>query len=328
MEAKAESAAPEQVDMAEASSEACKPPSWLKPFNWEAFYAKKRPVPSTYDPVQLQWKLPPCFFTQTSGCCAQPVVPCCCAWSMYACCNPKAQKVSLLETEAWFPKMLGYTNPRCPERLRGIWWMSDNQVNQEVLMTFEDADWIDDSACLKQDYENWTRTPSCFGIILITQNYAKRGKMVIQFSPDKKWIAISNLDCEEGYMIYLPDADEVIANADGTNARGTPEDMVRVDYTADNRPSYEYMVRRVAYKDEESGKIVTTPNFQELQRLVKAGQEVLTSCCPQYCVSSAWTCGKTKPEDYRKINPTQIIRWPTHSEYQKGHDASTALSIL
>lgn len=296
--------APTQIFMDGLAPEVAK---WLQEpsFDWNGFAKKQLPVPEVYDPPQLSWNCPVCaVHTQTSACCAKPVVPCCCVQSMFLCCNPKAEYVNLLDSSSsWIDKLLSRPNPNCPERLRGIWWMADNQINQESLMTFEDADWYDESRALKHDYENWMRTPTCVGMILLTQNYWKRGSMPVELSPDKKWIAIKK------YMIYLPDADELIKNSDGTDARGHPDDMVRVDYKEDKSYAYQYMVRKVAYKDE-NGKVVKTKNFDLMQQYAQAGSDRIGSCPPQYFVCPG--SPEEKKESCRKLNPWQVVRWASH----------------
>mmetsp|Transcript_80943 Transcript_80943/g.212493 ORF Transcript_80943/g.212493 Transcript_80943/m.212493 type:complete len:305 (-) Transcript_80943:8-922(-) len=272
--------------------------------------------PTVYDPPQfrpddffqngfLKCASRTTFFFQTGGCCMTPAVPCCCATCARYCCHSDAFDVDLLDSvDSTLLKMLSYSNPNCPERLRGVWWMDGNQSNQESIVAFQDADWVDGTKAVKKSYENWVRVPTCFGMIGATPNWLNKGKMDIFLSPDKKWISIGN------YPIYVLGPDDVLNYPDGSKVPREPKDMMRIDMNPDGTVTYQYMVRLIAYLDDDN-KLVKTKNFDRMQELLKAGAAKINSCgCHRYFASST---GPDWANLSQEMRPWGIIRYPTKS---------------
>lgn len=265
------------------------------PLDWHNFQAKSK-APLLYDPPQLDsLKRILCphvaWYPQTSGLCA--TFPFCCANIVRHTVNFDAQTVRIRNPDWWLKKMLSFTNKNCPERLRGVWWMEGNQVNQEFCMTFEDADWVDEHNAMKNAWENWARTPTCWGIVNISLNYLRRGQMRISVSPNKKWILMDH------YLIYIPDPHEEVRDKDGKLVPRTDHDLIRVDYSpkfdSTGEYTYQYMVRRIAHLDEK-GHVVKTENWQMLRERL--------AVCPTFCVLG------DPVKAVEKVANAQVIRWP------------------
>lgn len=290
-------------------------PSWVDDvelFNWDSF-SKIAEAPTMYDPPQLKPGALRCkccaWYTQTSGLCSRPVVPCCCAAVLRGCCNRSAEHVSLLpqDIDRWFFQMLSYPNRNCPEGLRGLWWIEGNQLNQEVIMTFEDADWNHGnlvSVARKPSCENRTHAPTCLGMLLLTRESCSCEAKTIQFqvSPDERWISV------DGALIYALQPGDRLSWPDGTDVKRHSHDMVGMEYETRHDPRSallrQYMVRRVAYLDAH-GNLAKTNNFLSLQERVSAGQRRIESRSCQYFV-----CGDGDMDIVNEIHPVQVVRWP------------------
>jgi len=160
----------------------------------------------------------------------------------------------------------------CPEFLKGIWWLSDNTAS-ENLVTFHDAEWTSRDTALKSAKFNWTVDAyNVWGLILSTNFWARGGNHRFDVSRNDKWIRISVKGGGSHWIYVIQDGDE-FRRPDGTLLDVTPgEDMMRVSYASDDPNSevtFQYLVRRVAYLDE-NGKLIKTPRYDELLDAAKA----------------------------------------------------------
>jgi len=296
------SPAPRQQQMAEEEH-----------WDWTPFVNQS--PPTVYNPPQLEldgtsfWPCGFCnIFTQFSDVCARPVFPCCCVRCVGClCASYTGDAVNIADADAWLTRMLNSgANPNCPEHLRGVWWMSDNQGNAETVVTLQHADWEPDGmrAILRIDL-NWARTATCCGQFNNVSVGMRKPVFHVETSPDGEWMKL------EHYLIYVPAARRGFTWPDGSNVEMEPGDMMRVDFKVREDPTsgvgYQYIVRRVAYLDEQ-GALVKTPNWFRLMRCVTYGESRLQSSCCNY-----FLCGEDRKNgklNYTAINPTLHLRFP------------------
>lgn len=232
--------------------------------------------PLVYDPPQLKKKWQPCclgdinWMTRDS-----PVLhsfPCCLGQCIGACvlkpcCNKELKKIS--RPDEWFFKLMEAAKPGCPDFLKGIWWMKDNNVPEE-LMTFEDATFspgpeIGETTINMIMYKNWSYGSSnAFGSILALMEAAQRLKAT--WIVHGQWIYLG----ETSFIYRLEEGDD-LRRPDGTIPVYTPGvDMLRITYSGKtlqdmdtSKPFFQYLVRRVAYMDE-AGRLQKTDAYDEL----------------------------------------------------------------
>merc|ERR1719222_343461 len=143
------------------------PEYWANGIPWSTFEDGKPPpgdLPLTYEPPQ--WKhqgkfTPYRLFESRLNLCGKrsPLFasfPCCFADCIAKCCIPNSEYVSTADPDAWMTKMLSTgTSPKCPEMMKGIFWLCDNDMAHEVLMCFHDCDWATDKVALKTYHHNY-----------------------------------------------------------------------------------------------------------------------------------------------------------------------------
>jgi len=275
------------------------PGPWLD--EWE----KAAKAPQIYDPPQLRAGSAPFntlnWATQRSPLCAPS---CCGALSGVSCLKTlfsASSSVSgegsdveyhkISEPDEWFLKMLSTgVSPHCPEHMKGVWWMKDNLAS-EVLVTFQDMDWTAPRVGNKEARYNWTAAANTlYGTLLIQKMHAH----FFQVSQNGRWINLG-----ETSWIYVLDASDTLRRPDGTPVPFTPgEDMMRVTYESSNgetgnadairhdsnaQISYQYLVRRVAYKGP-NGELVKTAAYADLLHDVRL--PTVGGCCGNLCYSN------------------------------------------
>eukprot|EP00929_Paragymnodinium_shiwhaense_P023324 TRINITY_DN1462_c0_g1_i1.p1 TRINITY_DN1462_c0_g1~~TRINITY_DN1462_c0_g1_i1.p1 ORF type:complete len:352 (-),score=43.24 TRINITY_DN1462_c0_g1_i1:476-1495(-) len=257
----------------QTSSQVCeeRPLPWplVTAGEWDAFEGKARPPPSLYSPPQkpnnccvscLLWAQ-----RQTCGSCLRSCCMCC-----SASCMP-LQRFKLTDPDGVFKQMLSVSHPRCPESLKGIWWMEDN-VGSEGLLTFQDADWKTEHISLKLNTSNWTYDSNGLGGIWLTINgWLFGGRHQFQFSPSGDWINVHNR-FGNSHFIYVLKEGDVLKRPDGSLVDFTPgEDMMRISYVSFDPESavhFQYLVRRVAYLDSD-GRLVKTKAYDRLKAVAE-----------------------------------------------------------
>lgn len=209
--------------------------------------------------------------------------PCCVAESVRARMRSEGHDVQhayISKPDEWFLKMLEppAEGNHCPELLRGVWWMKDNVAN-ETLLSFESAHWGSpgtkmEGVGIKHVFKNWSKGSSMWGSMLARSHEEMFG--VFKISPNLQWI---NLDMDN--WIYILQAGDKLVDPSGKPVPFTPgDDLLRVTWN-DQDPKkgiyYQYIVSRVAFKDE-SGKLQKVhPAYDEL--LDRATRPTLQGAC-------------------------------------------------
>ncbi|CAE7771013.1 unnamed protein product [Symbiodinium pilosum] len=289
------------------------PADFLKDLDWAKFEAAAVPLARKYNPPQLITsctgfgaRVSMCWnslFTHRAPICAQPVIPCCCAKFMQNSVSELAQ-VKLSEPDDWFKKMLSVEHPNTPEILKGLFWMEDNYA-PEVLLTFQDMDWVTGEQGYFQPKYSWTNDPSCIGTVCLCSNYQStwRSAWPFKFSPNGKWININP------QWIYIPDEGEKITRPDGSVVEMAQGDMIRVSFVVANDPTsgmnYQYIIRRVAYMKD--GKLIKTKAYDELRRRATM-EPTIGGCCGYYNCSAV---GANYIFDaYEPLSDDQVLLFP------------------
>jgi len=245
-------------------------------------------MPSVYDPPQLKKSFQPGplrninWATRDSPLCNS--FPCCLSQCIMACClKPCCHKkqVELSDPDEWFHRMLQAESPSCPERLRGIWWMKDNIVPEE-LGTFGDAEWVsvpeqEEMLATKLLRQNWAYGTNAFASTLSCFNAAaKTEQKLVQHG---KWLFMGSGATGSMFLTMIEEGDDIV-NPDGSKPRYTPGlDAMRVTWEDEARTAmtYQYFARKVAYLDGE-GNLVKTDGYDELMERTRLSG-VKGSCC-------------------------------------------------
>ena len=223
-------------------------------------------ITKTYSPPQLQPGYFPniCnridFITHNSKCCN------------YCPLTSQARLFDLTrDGDIFLNKLLENESEKCPEYLRGVWWMQDNVVN-ERFVTFGDADWKTDKYAIKHMKYNWTNDNTCQGKVHSCILATFPLNLEIEISNDNKWIAIRSISTK-GWMGRI-DEDVKYSNEwwepQLRNTIGvSKEDLYRLTYAeftnSKSRLKYQYGMKRVAYLDK-NGTLVKTEAWNEYLR--------------------------------------------------------------
>ena len=267
------------------------PAAFLASLDWQKFEAAALPLTKIYNPPQLVSTCKGfgarvsmcgnCLFTHRAPICAKPQFPCCCASAAQGRVQDLAH-VKLSEPDEWFVKMLSVEHPNTPDFMKGIFWMEDNYA-PEVLLTFQDMDWVSGTRGYFNPKYSWTNDPTCIGTLCLCMhlNNSPRSAWPFSVSPNGKWININP------QWIYRPDEGEKITRPDGSVVEMGRGDMIRVSFANASDPTsgmnYQYLVRLVAYM--ENGKLVKTKAYDELRRRATM-PDTIGSCCGYYNCSA------------------------------------------
>lgn len=240
---------------------------------WE----KKLQVPKHYDPPQLtNWNLLKPFtclnFHALTGVvghrspmCIEPVVPCCCG-KLVECCWLRpvigAEVAYISEPDELFKKMLAGGSPHCPPELRGVFWMRDN-LTTEVLLTFQDGNWVNENWSRKYARYNWTGDlGTCFGHCIMGKSHYH----TLERAAGGKWWSVGPQS-----WIYTVQPEDKFTTKDGQEVPFVAgEEHMRIDFSSSEASTedqiyFQYRMQRVAYLDE-NGQVVKTPFYEELKR--------------------------------------------------------------
>lgn len=191
------------------------------------------------------------------------------------------QDVYLSKPDEWFLKMLEppAEGNFCPEFLRGVWWMQDNIAN-ETLVSLESAHWgrpdgPHPEVGMKHALRNWTTGAGLLGSVIM--NIKRDSWPGLHISPDRKWITFSRHD-----FIYLLDANDKLVDLKGNEVPfRVGDDYLRVSWK-DGDPKkgidYQYLLRRVAFKDEK-GQLQKTPTYEKLLERATKPTNPSGFCC-------------------------------------------------
>ena len=290
------------------------PPSFLKDLDWNEFEAAAIPLAQLYNPPQLVSsctgfgaRLSMCWnslFTHRAPICAKPVIPCCCAKAGQSLIADLAA-VKLSDPDDWFVKMLSVEHPNTPEFLKGLFWMEDNYA-PEVLLTFQDMDWVSGKQGYFMPKYSWTNDPSCIGTACLCINFrgSPASAWPFNISPNDRWI---NIDPQ---WIYRPTEGEKITRPDSSIVEMAEADMIRISFNNPSDPAsgvnYQYLVRRVAYM--QNGKLMKTKAYDELLRRATM-PDTIGGCCGGYYNCSP--VGENYIFDaYEPLSDDQVLLFP------------------
>ena len=196
------------------------------------------------------------------------------------------------DPDIFLNKMLNNRSQLCPDFLKGVWWMKDNIVNERFI-TFDDADWKNNRYAIKNMKYNWTNDNTCQGNILSCLLGIIPLTLIIEISDDNKWIAIKYAG-QYGWIKIVQEpikyANDWIDKALENKIVAKKGDLCRYTFSdnlnANSDIKYQYVMKRVAYRDS-SGKIIKTPEWYN------------------YIKRCNIKCDK---EIFKKENPIQITR--------------------
>jgi hypothetical protein len=198
------------------------------------------------------------------------------------------QYVRITEPDQWFTAMLKVPAHRnCPEILKGAWWMQDNP-GSETICTFHQCNWLTRRLAFQDTRKNFCLDASNIGgfaaATFILSNYTSR----IEISPNDKWINLGGFS-----WMYVIQPDDDIRDKSGQPIDVEPGDMMRCSYldepvdpqyrlTGQHTIMFQYLVRRIAYLDPESGVLVRTKAYDTLYERA-AGPSSKTCCGEDGC---------------------------------------------
>jgi len=189
----------------------------------------------------------------------------------------------------WFLKMLS-PGRDCPKQLEGIFWMDGNYA-PEIVMAFQDANWVSPTTGLKLAAYNWSHDETCFGSVMANGTACAQAALVIrvEVSPNKKWIMLSAMpsaaDKEPNggncIWMYRPDEGEEFFWPDGSQVTWEPGDFMRLSwekpFDASSDLVYQYMARRVAVLGETG--LVKTKAYEKLLEENNIALPYANTCC-------------------------------------------------
>jgi len=166
-------------------------------------------------------------------------------------------------------------NPNCPDDYLGVWWQRDGS-EVETMITFHDADWVSKQEASKEEVYGWTFTPNWIGYVVTAGRMSNF--LPISVSPSGKWCFLGTSQ----FMYTIQPGDSFTDPDTGTKVDYIkPGDKMRVQLADQDDPSkgftWQYLVQKVAYKDETTGKVVLTHDYVELKR--RATYETAGICC-------------------------------------------------
>eukprot|EP00931_Biecheleriopsis_adriatica_P115789 TRINITY_DN91541_c0_g1_i1.p1 TRINITY_DN91541_c0_g1~~TRINITY_DN91541_c0_g1_i1.p1 ORF type:complete len:321 (+),score=65.57 TRINITY_DN91541_c0_g1_i1:40-963(+) len=238
-------------------------------------------LPTTYEPAPYQ--LPSRIAgldcsrrTSFCGCC--PMAAC---FRMRVACDGVSgmQQLKISEPEQLLKKMCEATpSPMSPEFLRGVFWQRDSS-SIETLVTFQEANWTSPKLALKQQIYNWTFTPMWLSYLI---NWGRANFWLrIEVSPSGKWMLF-----DDDQFCYTVQPGDTFKDSKGKVLDYIrPGDMMRINFDDARDPSkgvsWQYLVQRVAYLDQE-GKLNTSEAYKELLRRAQLPSQSacgLFACC-------------------------------------------------
>lgn len=244
----------------------------LNPNEWKQ-WSENHSNPERYQPMQLT----PGYYSRY--CCnfdcghRMPCLLSNCCISSLSCCIGK-QLIDLEneeQSDIHLKNMLLNKSDKCPEYLEGVWWMRDNTAH-ERFVTLQDADWQTKKYAIKKMSENWTNNPTPIGFFIACCVNSLGLNMDIEVSPNDDWIAIKyvgrrNWMYRIGQDMTISDEATDIVNPEDTPLAG---DLLRINYPnhlVRENPTYQYVLKKVAYLDE-NGVLVKTDNWNEYQKRI------------------------------------------------------------
>lgn len=129
-------------------------------FPWEL-----RTRPEVFDPIQLEGNLPVSWIdwwsTRSNLCgCLFPLLRCIAGNSL----------IDGDDISVWKEQLENTSNAKCPDSMKGVWWLQYNQAHENLVTIFSDAEFIGDyneeQEWKRMGKANYSRDNSIFGYIL------------------------------------------------------------------------------------------------------------------------------------------------------------------
>lgn len=162
--------------------------------------------------------------------------------------------------------------------------MHDN-ANGNLLITFQDAEWLSPTVGLKVGLRNVSRDNSCGGCILLREAVRTGAPLRIEVSPNWKWINLRS-GSEQSDWIYVVQPEDVFTSdrSEDKLLPVGPGDLLHYSFEDSGDPASEliaqFRLTRIAYMDR-NGDIITTDAFSQLQLECETAAQAdsLGLCC-------------------------------------------------
>jgi hypothetical protein len=272
-----------------------------KSYPWDS-----RQRPETYTPVQLQrdplgWKELPCIDWWSTR---SKFLNCCFPFAY--CCLGKGKKVfdSTNEIEFWKEQLANESSNKCPDSMKGVWWLKDNIAHEKLVTIFSDAEMVGTfnedgtdgyGTWSRSMHYNWSRDRNCFGYILSLNGKITKSNVN----------AVMNM--KDGKMRVGGHGDQIVYRVSDdewwkTHYAAKPGE-VGGDYI-----TYMYKWLKVLDKDGNP-----TQYYEEYVKMSKQqlpnNTTCIHCCCCSYCWPMCGGCvsGVQIKENMAYPNPTQIV---------------------
>ena len=181
-----------------------------KNFPWDA-----RQSPEAFDPVQLDlfetswlYKVVDWWNTRsTLLCCFSPCLRC---WADH-------EVIDGTDRQVWKKQLTNPSNKRCPDSMKGLWWMKHNYGPENLVTIFSDAEFNGTfneegtdgyGEWIRPLRNNWTRENAIFGLVFSVWGNKENSKVVGRMNL-KDGICTVHGDRGEGaQVVYRQNADE------------------------------------------------------------------------------------------------------------------------
>lgn len=199
-----------------------------------------------YDPPQIKPKwLTTCHCINWYGK-RSPWFPC---FNKVCLCCLCSEQILLTDEKTWVPQMLKSIHPRCPNELKGIYWLRDH-IQALTLLTFHDCDWSNPQKTRRNLNSNWVKANTTWGVLSTVQS--KIGScfyMDVEFAPSGNWIYVTFYNLKV-YWMYLFTKNTVLTRkSDGKKIQVYKGDLMRINFEKWNDPSskvlYMYLLQRI-----------------------------------------------------------------------------------
>jgi len=176
----------------------------------------------------------------------------------------------------WLVPFFNGADPAVPERHRGVWWMQDNSVAEDLVAIHSSFE--PDGSFRLNGYSNWSKRATLGGLGQHLFSYMLN---IVQFAIPR---SDGNVTLKDGMLIKVK---ELVDSEGNAVAFDPSQDWVRITLLDKQKPElgyvYQYRMRRIAYMNQE-GEIVTTPAFEDM---IQEKRDTERSVCQ--CFRASWT---------------------------------------
>ena len=151
-------------------------------FAWAA-----REKPTTFSPVQLDLYKPPGGFLSRLIDWWNTRTYFLCFLNPFLRCMSRHRKIGAIDIDVWKEQLKNPLNTRCPNSMKGVWWLKHNFAPEQLVTVFSDAvftgtfneegtdgygEWV------RPLRYNWTRENSLFGLVFANWGNKETAKVV------------------------------------------------------------------------------------------------------------------------------------------------------